>query len=175
MTAINYVVACGCTGQMEAVAYIDDNRPIGGSITVLAPTPEAKQIISATGYHPEIEDWRAPGGYVANKWAEANVTEIVWDFDEMRTGFTIRCGRCHQQVQMSAATLAGIADAMAANLNPDALVPAPDPVSVDDAPGRYDSEGWFIPEVPAGETVENVSWRYLIQLGALVDQAQRNI
>jgi hypothetical protein len=28
--AIKYVVVCACGGQMEAVAYIDDNRPIGG-------------------------------------------------------------------------------------------------------------------------------------------------
>jgi hypothetical protein len=170
--AIKYVVVCACGGQAEAVAYIDDNRPIGGSITVSAPTPQNKQIISASGYHPEIEDWRPPEGYVARKWAEHNVSETVWNWDEMRTGWTIRCGRCRQQAQIPHAKLVDIADAMAANLKADALVSAPDPVSADDTPGCYDSDGWFIPEVPAGESAENVSWRHVVQLRVLVREAQ---
>jgi hypothetical protein len=172
--AIKYVVVCACAGQMEAVAYIDDNRPIAGSITVSARTPERKQIISATGYHPETENWRPPEGYVARKWAERNVSETVWDWNETRTGWTIRCDRCRQQAQIPHAKLADIADRMAANPNSDALRPAPDPVSADDDAGSYDIDGWFIPEVSAGETVTEWQYRYLIQLGALVDEAQRN-
>jgi hypothetical protein len=172
--AINYVVVCARDHQMEAVAYVDDNRPIGGSITVSAPTPEAKQIISGVGYHPEIENWRPPEGYVERKWADRNVSETVWDWNEGRTGWTIRCGRCHDQAQIPGARLVDIADTMAANRNPDALVPSPDPVSADDTGGCYDSDGWFIPEV-GGETVAKWQQRYMVQLRVLVDQAQRNM
>ncbi len=176
--AIKHVVACGCTGQMEAVAYIDDNRPIGGSIVVSAPTPEGKQIISATGYHPdpEKENWRPPEGYVARKWAEANVSETVWDWGEMRTGWSIRCGRCHDQAQIPHAKLIDIADAMAANRNPDALMPAPDLVPADDTAGSYDSDGWFTPEpVSAREAVTKWQDRYLVPRRVLVREAQRNM
>jgi hypothetical protein len=172
--SLSYVVVCACTGQMEAVAYIDDNRPIGGSITVSAPTPDSKQIISGTGYHPQVENWRAPEGYVVSKWAEQNVSETIWDWDDdVRTAWVIRCDHCQDQAQMSRRKLEGIADRMAANLNPDALQSTPDPVSADDTTGSYDADGWFMPEESAGEAV-SAKWhpRYLIQLGALVRESQ---
>lgn len=169
---IRYVIVCGCAGDIEAVGYVNDNRPIDGGIEVLAPGPEAGQIISAAGYHPEIENWRAPGGWVAGKWADRNVNQTVWGWDEPHVGWVIRCGRCQQQAQMSRATLVDVVDRMAANLNPDALMPAPNPVSADDAAGSYDADGWFTPE----STPPVTKWerRFVIQLGVLVRESQRN-
>ncbi len=174
--AIKYVVACGCRGSLdEAIAYIDDSRPIGGEVTITAPTPEEKQIISATGYHPEIEDWRVPDAWVASKWATCKVTEIMWAGRNERDaviGWIVRCENCSQQAQINQANLEAIADWMAANLNPDALKPAPDPISPDDAAGSYGIDGWFKPS--SGETVTKWQHRYVIQLRALVDMSQRN-
>ena len=78
--AIEYVVICACTGrEIEPVAYIDDHRRTGGSVCFGAADPEKKQIISATGYHPELENWRAPDGYIAGTWAQRNVSETIWN------------------------------------------------------------------------------------------------
>jgi hypothetical protein len=166
--AINYVVVCACTGQIEAIAYIDDNRPIGGSITVTAPDPAMKQIISAIGYHPQVENWRAPDGYVASKWAERNVSETVWDWDTIGTGpWVIRCARCQAQAQMSRANMERIADRLALSAAQGDLVsvPAPEPrESADPVDGWEDG------------TLTDPEWRqrYVIQLGVLVRESQRN-
>lgn len=166
MTAepIRYVIVCACGGHIEPVAYIDDNRPIGSAITVTAPDPAMKQIISAIGYNPEVENWRAPDGYVAGKWVERTVSETVWDWDDS-TGWIIRCHHCRDQAQMSRATLDGIADRLALSATRGDLVsvPAPDPPESADP-----VDGW------EDGTVTEAAWRqrYLIQLGVLIREAQ---
>jgi hypothetical protein len=171
--AIEYVVGCGCRGALEPIAYIDDKRPIGGRVTVTAPTPEEKQIISAVSHHPEIEDWRVPDTWVASKWGACKVTEIMWaGREDAVIGWTVRCHNCSRQVQINQANLEAIADTMAANLNPDALMPAPEPISSDDTPGSYGAAGWFEPS--SGEVVAKWGRRYVVQLRALIDMSQRN-
>jgi hypothetical protein len=173
--AIKYVIACACRGALDdPIAYIDDNRPTG-KVTIAAPTPGEKQVISATGWHPEIEDWRAPDAWVANKWGDCRVTEIMWTARDQRDaliGWAVRCGHCSQQAQINQANLERIADRMAANLDQAAVVPTPNPISPDDAEGSYDADGWFVPgseEIPA-----SLGHRYVIQLSALIAMAQRN-
>ncbi len=40
---IKYVIACGCRGCLdEPIAYIDDSRPVGGEVTITAPTSGEK-------------------------------------------------------------------------------------------------------------------------------------
>jgi hypothetical protein len=164
---IRYVVVCACGGQIEPVTYIDDSRPVGSAVTVTAPDPAMKQIISAIGYHPEVENWRAPDAYVAGKWGDRAVSETVWDWDDddMHTGWVIRCDRCQDQAQMSRATLDGIADRLALSVTRGDLVsvPAPDPAESADP-----VDGW-----EDGMLTEAV-WRqrYLIQLGVLIREAQ---
>ena len=31
---IKYVVVCSCSGPVEPIAYLDDERPVGGALTV---------------------------------------------------------------------------------------------------------------------------------------------
>lgn len=121
---IRYVVVCGCTGCIEPVAYINDNRPIGAALTVTGTTLESKQIVSATGYNPTVENWRAPDKFVTDKWAERDVTEIMWN--DTRLGWTIRCQHCRKPAEIRETTLAVIADELAANLDP-TVVPCPHP------------------------------------------------
>ncbi len=149
--ALGYVVVCACDGRIEALAYIDDNRPAGGSITVSAPTPENKHIVSATGYNPEVEDWRAPDKFVTDKWAEHPVTETMWN--DSRFGWTIRCERCGRQAQINEVKLTVIADEAAAHLavDPDAP-PVPTP-GVDD---------------PSA-----IEHRHVIQFGAMLSRLSR--
>jgi hypothetical protein len=165
--ALTYVVVCTCAGQIEPIAYIDDNRPADGPITVSAVDPEGKQIISAPGYHPEVKNWRAPDGYIAGQWADRTVTEIVWDWEDMRTGWVIRCDHCQSQAQMSHTTLERIADLLAANLDPDRQIPAPE--SGEPLVLSWTEDGWAQDEADAA-----VEWhqRYLIQLGVLIRESQ---
>jgi hypothetical protein len=164
--AIEYVVVCACDGKIEPVAYIDDNRPTGGAVVVSAAAdPEGKQIISATGYHPEIENWRAPDGYIAGKWAERNVSETLWD--DTRTGWTIRCGRCRQQAQMSQATLERIVGA----IKPDQLPSVPTPHLGEPEVQSWTEDGWVASEI---ETAAQWRPRSVIPLGVLVRESQRN-
>ena len=169
---IRYVIACSCHTE-QPVAYIDDLRPGGGPITVSAATPEDQQIISASGYHPERERdaWRPPDGYVESKWADRNVTVTVWDWKNSRSGYTIRCLHCNQQAQFPGAELPRIADKLAENRKPEALLPpSPGPVTADDLTGAYDDDGWFIPD-PAPPAVV-FQRRYFVQLAALVREVQ---
>jgi hypothetical protein len=124
--AIRYVVVCGYAGEIKPLAYIDDNRPVGGAITVTAPDPAMKRIISATGYNPQVENWRAPDKFAKSKWAEVSVTETMWS--ESHLSWTIHCNGCGKQAQMNQATLRAIADELAENLNPhEETVSTPDP------------------------------------------------
>ncbi len=50
---IKYVVACACDGKIEPVAYIDDTRPTGGSLTVIAARADRGQIADS---HPRSVD-----------------------------------------------------------------------------------------------------------------------
>ena len=146
---IRYVVVCGCAGEIKALAYIDDNRPAGDAITVTAPDPALKRIISATGYNPQVENWRAPDKFAKSQWAEVSVTETMWS--ESRLSWTIHCIGCGKQAQMNQATLAAIADELADNLDPhEQTVPTPDP----------DDATLFVP-------------RYVRQLGALLHRISR--
>jgi len=166
--AIEYVVVCACTGQIEAVAYIDDHRRAGGSVIVSGPgDPEKKQIISATGYHPELENWRAPDGWVAGKWAERNVSETVWNGEGTRTGWTIRCSRCRQQAQMSQATL----DRIVGATEPDQLPSVPAPHRGEPRVVSWTEDGWADEETDAPSEWHQ---RHVIQLGMLVRESQRN-
>lgn len=167
---IRYVVVCACDGKIEPVAYIDDDRSAGGAVTVSGPADtDKKQIIFAPGYHPEIESWRAPDGWVASKWAERNVSEILWDETQTRTGWIVRCDRCgEQQAQMSQSTLERIVDAI--DLSQLASVPAPHPV--EPQVEAWTEDGWVASEVQVPEEWHS---RYVIQLSVLVREAQRKM
>jgi hypothetical protein len=132
--AIKYVVVCGCSGSIEPIAFINDDRPIGGDVTITAARPGEKQIIAAKGYKPGTEDWRVPDRWVASKYPEGSITEIMWtstDERESAIGWVVRCGKCGQQVQMKQTKLRAAADALAARESKDkASWPCP---AVDDS------------------------------------------
>jgi hypothetical protein len=110
-----YVVVC-CTGH--PLAYLDDDRAVGGELTVTAP-PGAGQIVigyqTRQGFPPPVH------GTVARTWANSNVSQTVWadtgDYaDTGRSQWTIRCNGCSKQAEMRAETLVVVADELAAEL-----------------------------------------------------------
>lgn len=163
--AIHYLVVCKCTGQIEPIAYIDDNRPIGGRVDVMAMKPAMKQIISAIGYNPDIENWRAPDGFAATKWGNYNVTETVLDWESGRATWAIRCLDCQDQAQMSSTTLERIISAGEWPLVP-SLEPGESVVK------SWTADGWAA-EVENG--TPEWSMRRLVTLGVLVAESQKQM
>jgi hypothetical protein len=160
----HYLVVCSCTGQIDPIAFIDDDRLGGGTLTIAAAKPEMKQIISAIGYHPQIENWRAPDGFAADTWANYNVTEIILDWEKTRRRWIVRCLNCNTQAQMSDATLQRIADKFDAGQwgSLPSLEPSEPIVQ------SWNPAGW------AEAEIADDKWRqrHLVKLGVLVDESQ---
>lgn len=134
---IQYVVVCACTGHIEALAYLDDDRATGGALTVTAAPGATEQIV--IGYQAR-EGFTAPGhGAVAGTWPGATVTKTIWEdtgdyADAGRTQWTIHCHGCSRHPEMNTDTLTLIADELAAA--PDELpeVMCPDPAASVEVP-----------------------------------------
>jgi hypothetical protein len=151
---IRYVVVC-CTGH--PLAYVDDDRPVGGSLIVAAP-PGAGQIV--IGYQTR-QGVPPPGhGTVARTWANSNVSQTVWadtgDYaDTGRSQWTIRCDRCSKQAEMRTETLARTADELATELDKWPAVMSPDPP--EPVPETWDvGHDWA---TPSAETAPSAGWR----------------
>ena len=173
---IKYVVVC-CTGQ--PLAYIDDNRPIGGSLTVTA-APGASQIV--IGYQFREEFPTPDYGVVARTWANSNVSQTVWEddgdyADSGRSSWTIRCDNpsCRwKQAQMNQATYEAVADELATELDkwqPDMCPdPGEPPLQTWEA-----GDDWAVPVSTDSAATVSHSQRYVIPLGELIrKQSGRN-
>jgi hypothetical protein len=154
---IRYVVVCACTGHIEALAYLDDDRPAGGALTVTAPQGAAQIVI---GYQSR-EGSPPPGhGTVARTWANSTLSKTVWadtgDYaDTGRSQWTIRCNGCSEQAEMRAETLAVIADELAAELEQWPAVMCPDPPE----PARQTWDAGQDWATPSDENVPSTGWR----------------
>lgn len=163
----NYLVVCSCTGEIDPVAFIEDHRAVaaGGGLVIASAKPGMKQIVSAVGYHPEIENWRAPDGFAAGTWADYNVTETVLDWDTMRRWWIVRCLKCHTQAQVSDANLRRIVDKFDGGDwgSLPSLKPGERVVQ------SWDPTGWARTEVAASD-----EWQpsRIVKLGVLRDEAQ---
>jgi hypothetical protein len=108
-----HVVVCGCTGRIEPIAYLDDDRASGDVLAIRAVRPWQKQSVIAAP--PEIDG--APmaelfaDGVIEAMWAEHQVSETVWRGGH--STYTIRCAGCGVQAQMSDAKYSAIADELA--------------------------------------------------------------
>jgi len=141
-----YVVACACTGQVQPLAWLDDDRAVGGELTVRAAHGSAQVIFG----HRVTDELPAPDHQaVATAWTDNLVSETYWDSG--RLNWTIVCVGCRKQAQLSEKSLADIADELAGGRDAMPAVPTPDP---DD------------PSV--------IEQRHMIQLGALCRRLARN-
>jgi hypothetical protein len=163
--AVRYLVVCKCTGRIEPIAYIDDNRPTGGRVAVSATNPAMKQIISARGFHTDYENWRAPDAFAATLWVGYNVTETVLDWETGCTTWTIRCIHCDEQAQMSSTTLERVLES-----GDWKSVPSLEPA--DSVVKTWTADGWAM-EIE--DTEPGWSQRNLVVLGVLVTASQRNV
>jgi hypothetical protein len=160
----HYLVVCSCTGQINPIACIDDDRLGGGTLTIAAANPKMKQIISASGYHPQTEKWRAPDGFAADTWASYNVTETILDWEKMRRRWIVRCLNCNTQAQMSDGTLQRIADKFADGEW--GSVPSLEPS--EPIVQSWNPAGWAEVEIADNKWRE----RRIVTLGVLVDESQ---
>jgi hypothetical protein len=114
---IQYVVVCACTGRVEPIAYLEDDRESGGRLTVRPGGDSTAQLI--IGAIPTIDGEPAlgplPAGTIETGWKECSVSETAWDSG--RFTWVIRCNQCRKQVQMSDVNYSAIADALATNLD----------------------------------------------------------
>ncbi|WP_322860104.1 hypothetical protein U8D42_12785 [Mycobacterium europaeum] len=119
---IRYVVVCTCTGEAEPLAWVDDERPAGGQVTVRS-APNAGQVIIGNRM---MDDLPAPTHEtVAAAWADSTVSETHWDTG--RSGWAINCPHCPDRAQLSDSTLSGIADELVTARDQLPYVPTPDP------------------------------------------------
>ncbi len=178
--AIKYVVVCACTGHIEALAYLDDDRAAGGALTVTAPQGAGQIVI---GYQTR-PGFPPPGhGTVARTWANSTVSKTVWadtgDYaDTGRSQWTIRCPGCPNQAEMRAETLALLADELATELDKLPAVMCPDPPAPP-ADTWEPGNDWATPAPPTeGEdTIPSTGWRprHLIPLDVLLLRLSRSI
>ena len=121
--AIKYLVVCSCTGKIEPVAYLDDDRPIGGALRVDAPVGQMIVIAPELGGGEEPRD--QPDEYTA-MFTKTNVTRTHWNrWGDPHVTWVIRCGDCSTQAQMSQVTYGLVADQLAAQLGMVANLPVP--------------------------------------------------
>lgn len=148
---IKYLATCVCTEDDE-VAFIDDNRPNGGEITIVAPGHWPDKIrgqISIVPIGPDIEGWTPYAVRNAEQTqSERNVTQTVWL--DWHSSWTVRCTNCGKQAQMSSRTVEAVADALRRTL--------------DGLERRQTAD-------PSGASTASV--RHLIPLGALCRIASR--
>jgi hypothetical protein len=124
--AIRYAVLC-CSGR--PLAYVDDDRPIGGPLAVTAADEQDKQTILAVDIvagqqidlrdnrtdPPQIGARRVPYEFAASKWGDCSLTETRWP--DWHTSWTISCTRCRKRAEMRDKTLAAVADGLATELD----------------------------------------------------------
>ncbi|WP_375488020.1 hypothetical protein [uncultured Mycobacterium sp.] len=118
---IKYIVVCNCGGEAKAVAFIDDRRPVGGSLSVrgIGEEDTAALFTVADGRHHGKHYRQA-----AKSWAEHAVTETTWA--DGHSTWIVRCVACPQQAQLSdPKNLVPIADQLAARIDEWPLVPSP--------------------------------------------------
>jgi hypothetical protein len=172
---IRYAVVCACTGHIEPLAYIDDDRHGGGGVTVTAPQGAGQIVIgyqTRQGFPPPVHDT------VARTWANSNVSQTVWadtgDYaDTGRSQWTIRCNGCSKQAEMRAETLERIADELATELDKWPAVMCPDPP--EPAGQTWDAgQDWAM---PSDEIVPSAGWRprHPIPFGVLLRRLSRFI
>lgn len=112
MSGRKYLVVCGCGGTARPLAWLDDDRPIGGILGVDAPVGQVLVIAPELAGGPEPSD--TPDEITA-KFTEHTVTRTEWNrWGDQRTTWAIRCDGCDRQAQMSRTTYAQIADELAA-------------------------------------------------------------
>jgi hypothetical protein len=127
-----YAVVCGCTGDVQLIALIDDHRPgdhpqsaLRGLITITGPSK--KRVASGLPSTLAVPEDEANAERMSS-----NVTEIVWGDGHVE--WTLRCLECGKnQVQMHRDTIRAVADRLAESLDHWRVVPIPD----SDEPERH--------------------------------------
>jgi hypothetical protein len=122
---IKYLVVCSCSGHIDPVAYINDDRAAGGHLTAWSVRSGDTQTVTAPR---TIDGEPLPQPLVfktiAKEWEAHNVSTTVWEGGNFT--WAIRCAKCAKNAVMSDVTFATIADALAKTLGTRAVVPDAD-------------------------------------------------
>lgn len=113
--SIRYVVVCTCTGDVRALAYLDDDRPVGGDL-VLDGAPGVGGQINIGAQHL---DGSSAQNWIASTWGTEQFSEN--HAENGNVSWVVRCGegRCPHQAQLTPRTLRRVAEVLVAKLDAD--------------------------------------------------------
>lgn len=91
----DYLIVCGCTGEVAAIAFLDDNRDSGGRVT-FRPVSGASDAVLGAGVATARDQGAMYRALVAG-YADHAVSEAIWP---RGTSWVVRCPHCKRQAQI---------------------------------------------------------------------------